>query len=145
VAHLIRSTHPELPVDPQKVEIAALLHDIGRAFPGDHEINTIQILNKEGLADIAEITMHGSYYEIMLLRGIDDQKLKPTTLENKIVAYADSRFKDKLISMEERWSEIETRRSDEPQKIKSLQMAKNRFKEIEREILGLIDDCTDLQ
>lgn len=139
IALKINKKHPEISLDPQKVKIAALLHDIGRSLPGDHEPNTIKILRLEGLEEIASVTMHGSYYEIMLLRGIDDPQLKPRTIENKIVAYADACFKDHPVSMEERWTEIELRRKDEKEKIESLSMAKKRFKQMEKELKGLLE------
>ena len=144
LAERIHKLHPELPVDPQKVRIAALLHDIGRSQDGDHEQNTTTILQEEGLGDIAAITMHGSYYEIMILRGIDNPDLLPQTIENKIVAYADTRFKDQLVSMEERWAEIEQRRKNEPEKIRSLHMAKGRFRNMEKELLRLADEGTGI-
>lgn len=139
----IHSKHPGLPVDPQKVKLAGLLHDIGRAQPGDHEINTVNILRTEGLDDLADITMHGSYYEIMLIRGIDNPEFIPQTLENKIVAYADACFKDHPVSMQERWKEIELRRSKESEKIESLKMAKSRFLKMEKELRLLADESTD--
>lgn len=138
IASKIHKNHPELIIDPQKVRIAALLHDIGRSLPGDHEPNTVKILQSEGLEEIASITMHGSYYEIMLLRGVDNPQLIPQTIENKIVAYSDACYKDHPVSMEQRWAEIESRRKDESEKIKSLHMAKDRFMRMEREIKELL-------
>lgn len=138
LAGKINKKHPELGIDPQKVYIAGLLHDIGRSRSGDHELNTVSILHSEGLETIAKITIHGSIYEIMLLRGIDNPSLKPRTIENKIVAYADARFKDHLVSMLERWDEIETRRSGESEKIASLSAAKARFFVMEKELLDLL-------
>jgi len=137
LASKIKQNHPDLPVNPEKVRLAALLHDIGRSQPGDHELNTIAILKSEGLKDLAEITIHGSIYEIMLLRGTDDPSLKPRLLENKIVAYSDARFRDHVVTMQERWAEIEQRRSGEKEKIESLHMAKSRFIEMEKELLEL--------
>jgi putative nucleotidyltransferase with HDIG domain len=137
LASKIKTNHPDLPVDPEKVTLAALLHDIGRSQPGDHELNTLAILKSEGLKDLADITIHGSIYEIMLLRGTDDPSLKPRSLENKIVAYSDSRFRDHVVSMQQRWAEIEQRRSGEKEKMESLQMAKSRFFEMEKELLEL--------
>jgi putative nucleotidyltransferase with HDIG domain len=133
----IHDKHPELPVDSAKVKIAALLHDIGRGRDGDHELNSVRILEEEGLPELAAIVIHGSIYEIMKLRGRDDPGLLPRTIENKIVAYADARCKDRVVRMEERWAEIEVRRSTEREKIASLRMAKERFLAMERELLEL--------
>jgi putative nucleotidyltransferase with HDIG domain len=138
IATSIHSRHPQLSIDPEKVKIAALLHDIGRAMPGDHEINTITVLKREGLEDIASITMHGSCYEIMQLRGIENPSLIPQTIENKIVAYADAIYKDRPVTLKERWLEIEHRRADETEKIASLHKAKERFLAMEHEIRELM-------
>lgn len=144
IALRIHQIHPEIILDPQKVMIAAILHDIGRSMPGDHELNTIRILCSEGHEDIASITMHGSYYEVMLLRGIDNPQFIPQTVENKIVAYADARYKDHSVSMEERWAEIEHRRKNDLEKTKSIQMAKPRFIQMEKELEELLNESTDL-
>jgi putative nucleotidyltransferase with HDIG domain len=140
LAACIHKRHPELSINPQKVRIAALLHDIGRCIPGDHELNTVHILKSEGLEEIASITIHGSIYEIMLLRGKDDPSLIPQSIENKIVAYSDGRFTDRVVTMEDRWREIENRRKDETEKITSLQMAKERFMNVEKELMALSND-----
>lgn len=138
IATLIHARNPQLTCNPEKVARAALLHDIGRSMPGDHEPNTVTILKNEGLDELASITMHGSFYEIQHLRGIDSDEFLPKTLENKIVAYADATFKDKPVTLEERWSEIEQRRVNEDEKIASIHMSKERFFKIEQELLELM-------
>ncbi|HEX2957270.1 MAG TPA: HD domain-containing protein [Chitinispirillaceae bacterium] len=138
IATSIHARNPHLACDPEKVARAALLHDIGRCMPGDHELNTITILKNEGLDELASITMHGSFFEIQLLRGIDSDEFLPTTLENKIVAYADATFKDKPVTLEERWKEIEQRRVNEDEKIASIHMSKERFFKIEQELMALM-------
>lgn len=137
LASRILEKHPGLPVNPQKVRIAGLLHDIGRGLPGDHEANSVDILKKEGLGDVAGIVMHGTLYEIRKLRGLDDRSLLPQTLENKIVAYADARVKLRPMSLEERWADIEKRRGNDAEKMGSLRMAQARFYALERELTGL--------
>ncbi len=138
IAHSIHTRNPQLACDPEKVARAALLHDIGRSMPGDHELNTITILKNEGLDELASITMHGSFYEIQLLRGIDSKEFLPKTLENKIVAYADATFKDKPVTLEERWKEIEQRRVNEDEKIVSIHMSRERYFKIEQELMELM-------
>ena len=133
----IHTAHPDLPLDPAKVKIGALLHDIGRGREGDHELNSIEILKQEGLPEIAAIVVHGTIYEIMRLRGRDDPELLPRSLGNKIVAYADARCKDRLMSLQERWNELSVRRKTETEKIASLRIAKERFFAIERELMEL--------
>jgi putative nucleotidyltransferase with HDIG domain len=137
IAGRIHQRHPELPVDPQKVRIAALLHDIGRGQPGNHETNSVRILQEEGLPELAAIVMHGTLYEMNKLRGNDDPAFLPQTLENKLVAYADTRFRLSPVSLEERIADIKKRRADNPQKIAAVEMSVSRMKALEAEILSL--------
>jgi putative nucleotidyltransferase with HDIG domain len=139
LASRIKQRHPELTLDPDKVRIGGILHDIGRARPGDHEINSVAILNEEGHPEIAAIVIHGSIYEIMQIRGIDDRSLLPTTIENKIVAYADARFRLGIVTLKERTDEILSRRSGESEKVAAIQMAAPRFEELERELARLTE------
>jgi uncharacterized protein len=137
LALAIKRRHPELDIDPDKVRIAALLHDIGRGLEGDHEINSVNILINEGLPEIAAIVMHGSMYEISVLRGSPNESFMPQTLENKIVAYADARVKDRAVTLKERFDEVLSRRAMEKEKVESVKMAMKRYFEIERELMGL--------
>jgi putative nucleotidyltransferase with HDIG domain len=139
LAQKIAAKHPDLPVDPEKVRIAALLHDIGRSQPGDHELNSMRILRKEGLPHIAEIAIHGTIYEIARLRGVDDPALLPATLENKIVAYADARFRLSVVTLDQRFADVRERRKDDPDKLASIDIAIDRFKSMERELMGLLE------
>ncbi len=138
LAKQIHTQHPSLDVNPEKVRIAGLLHDIGRSKDGDHEINSVAILKQESLEDIAAIVMHGSMYENSVLRGKADESLLPSSLENKIVAYADSRCKDAVVSLRERFAEILERRSLERTKVASLKMAQQRYCDLEKELLELL-------
>ncbi len=138
LAQKIHNRHPFLDLDPEKVRIAALLHDIGRSRGGDHEINSVTILRSEGLHDIAAIAMHGSMYELSVLRGSPNPVLLPQSLENKIVTYADARCKDHVVTLQERFLEIQVRRSAETDKVASVKMAAVRYFVIEREILAML-------
>jgi HD superfamily phosphodiesterase len=137
LASTILSRHPASPLNPQKVKMAGLLHDIGRSRPGDHEINSIKILQEEGLEDIADIIIHGTIYETMKLRGNDRPELLPKTLENKIVAYADARFRLVPITLKERIAEVMIRRKNETEKTESLAMAAPRYYALEQELMEL--------
>jgi len=139
LANKIHSRHPTLELSPEKVRIAALLHDIGRSEPGDHEINSVAILKREGFPDLAAIVMHGSMYEISVVRGNPDPTLLPQTLENKIVAYSDARCKDKLLSLQDRFDEILSRRALESEKVASVRMSMNRHFNMEKELMTLAD------
>ncbi len=138
LAGRIHTRNPSLDVNPQKVRIAGLLHDIGRGRDGDHEINSVAILKQEGLEDIAGIVMHGSMYEISVLRGKTDESLLPSTLENKIVAYADARCKNAVVPLRERFAEILARRALERTKVASVTMARKRYVDLEKELLELL-------
>ncbi|HMD68625.1 MAG TPA: HD domain-containing protein [Chitinivibrionales bacterium] len=137
LALAIKQHHPELDIDPDKVRIAALLHDVGRGMEGDHELNSVRILKQEGLADLADIVMHGSMYELSVIHGAPDESLLPRTIENKIVAYADTRFKDSLVSLNERFNEVLERRRLEKEKSESVKMAAQRYDIIEKELMEL--------
>jgi putative nucleotidyltransferase with HDIG domain len=137
LATRIARRHPEFGIDPQRVRTAALLHDIGRTRPGDHEPNSVAILHEEGHDEFADLVMHGSYYEIMKMRGTDDPTLLPRGIENKIVAYADTRFRLSPVSIEERVREISRRRAGEHEKLASLRMALPRYLALEAELKEL--------
>lgn len=138
LARRIARRHPALPLNAEKVRVAALLHDIGRTREGDHELNSVKILREEGLEDLAAIVMHGTFYEIQRLRGIEDPRLIPQSLENKLVAYADARFRLKPVTLKERFDDITARMAGDEEKSESVAMALKRFVSMEREIMGLL-------
>ncbi len=94
-------------------------------------------MKKEGLSDLAAIVMHGSMYELSVLRGSPNESFLPRTLENKIVAYADARVKDRVVTLEERFSEILARRKMEKEKVESVKMAMKRYFKMEKELMEL--------
>ncbi len=137
LAKKIKQHHTELNLNPEKVKIAALLHDIGRETEGDHEINSVNILKKEGLNEIEDIVMHGTMYEISILRGKENKEFLPTTIENKIVAYADCLFfHEEGMTLKERFKDGKARAKSE-EKLKSIEMAEKRFQDMEKELLDL--------
>ena len=138
----VRKNHPEIPLDPEKVRIGALLHDIGKALPGEHEINSVEILKKEGYPWLAEIVYHSYPYEILLLRGIERPEYLPTSLENKIVIYADYLIDPdgNSTTMEERIQEIKTRKKDQLQRMKALTLAEPRLFRLRDELEALLKE-----
>jgi putative nucleotidyltransferase with HDIG domain len=140
IATKISWKNPALGVNPDKVKIAGLLHDIGRSKEGQHEFNTVEILKNEGLADLAQITMHGQVYEAALLRGEKDaEKYLPTLLENKIVVMADMYYNqsEQRVSLAERYADIQERYKGDEKFLKSVRLAKSRMEKLEEEINSL--------
>jgi len=137
LACAIKRKNPDAPCNPEKVRIGALLHDIGRSRPGDHELNSVAVLRERGLDDLAGIVMHGTLYEASILRNQPNREYLPASLENKIVAWADTRFRLSPVTIEERIAEVEKRRAGEEEKIAALRMARERYMALERELMGL--------
>ncbi len=132
--------HPELSVDPEKARIGGLLHDIGKSRAGEHEVNSMEILLEEGLPEYANIVVHSYPYEIYLLRGERKPEYLPTSLENKIIIYADFlRDPDgNLVTMEDRIAEIKMRKKDQTQRMKALCLAEPRLLKLKAEIEALL-------
>lgn len=137
LASSIADRHPALNIDPQKIKMGALLHDIGRSQEGDHEIESVKLLEKEGHEDIAQIVMHGTAYEAFQLQGIERKDLLPKSIENKIVAYSDARCRLSVVSIEERMNEVKQRRHMDKEKIDAVNRAKDRFLALEQELSEL--------
>lgn len=114
-------------LNPHKIYLGALLHDIGRGLPGDHERNSEKILRREGHPDLANIVMHGTYYETTILRGQEDPTARPQRLDNVIVAYADARYRLKPVTLAERFADVERRRFADQEKMRAMEMARERF------------------
>ncbi len=140
IASKIHTKNPDLGINPNKVKIAALLHDIGRCRDGVHEFNTIDILKREGLSDIAEIAMHGFLYEILEQRGEGTGNLLPRKLENKVVALADMYYNqdEQRVSLNQRMDDIAVRHRGEKEFLKAMELARKRFEELESEINSLM-------
>jgi len=140
-AKKIKAKHPHLPIHPEKVQIAGLLHDIGYAREGGHhELHSVDILREEHLPEIAEIVLHSYVYELHLLEGIDDKKHLPMTLENKIVIFADlvCDHNHEIFAASERIAEIKERKKHETKRMLALEKAEARLLLIEAEILNLL-------
>jgi len=144
LAQRIAERHPELGIDPEKVRIAALLHDVGRGSQEDHELRSVEILRQEGLGEIADIVLHGMVYETSVLRGKDDKSLLPQTLEQKIVCYADLRFCQAPMSLRERIEDALERKKHRPQTVWIIRKAEGRFFDLEKELLDLAESGAEL-
>jgi hypothetical protein len=138
IAKKIKKKHPRLKIHPHKVKIAWLLHDIWKAKDWDHELNSVKILKKEWLSEIADIIIHSFVYELFLLEWKEKKEYLPKTLENKIIIYADYLFNDEKVTLKERIREIRERKKDEPKRIAALKLAESRLYDIEKEIKSLM-------
>lgn len=124
-------------IDPEKIKLAALLHDIWKSKKWIHEINTINILKRKKLNNISKISKHWFLYEIdpkKYSRSLSD------LLENKIVIFSDMYCNQnwEKVSLKERFDDIKNRYKDDKEFIKSLNMAEYRIKWIEKDIKILI-------
>jgi HD superfamily phosphodiesterase len=90
-------------INPNRVRIAALLHDIGKQNDSTHQFDGKKILEIENLVEIGEIiSKHMEGHESAEANGIEGD-FTPKTMEEKIVAYADLNFyPDKKLTPKER-------------------------------------------
>jgi len=133
--------NPSLNINPEKVKIVGLLHDIGFSQEGYHEISGQNILISEGFPEIAKIIMHGIIYEqIFFQTGHYDKNYLPTIIENKIVVLADMYYnqKQQKVTLDERIADVEERYKNDEDFLKAAKLAWPRFKNLEKEIIALI-------
>ena len=138
IAKKIKKKHPHMHIHPHKVKIAWLLHDIGKARDGNHELNSAQILREEGLHEIADIIIHSFVYELFLIEWEEKKEYLPQTIENKILVYADFLFHKEQVTIHERIREIKERKKHETKRLKALELAESRLHVIAKEIEELI-------
>ncbi|MEA3515174.1 MAG: HD domain-containing protein [Nanoarchaeota archaeon] len=94
--------HKGIDINLPLLEAAALLHDIARGRPGDHVLEGVKILSKLGYKEVAETAKtHGLYHF---------PDIKPETIEQKILFYADKRvMEDKIVSVKKRFEDYKVR------------------------------------
>ncbi len=138
IAKKIKKKHPELNIHPNKIKIAWLLHDIGKAIDGHHELNSAKILREEWLHEIADIIIHSFIYELFLIEWEEKKEYLPKTIENKIIVYADFLFHKEEVTLHERIKEIKERKKHETKRIKALELAEIRLHQIAQEIESLM-------
>jgi len=113
-------------VNKDLVASAALLHDIKKIRPGEHEIEGAKYVESLGYPEVSIlIKKHG-------LKHSFDEEFKPKTWEERILFYSDKRVKnDKVVSVDDRFEYIKQRykREDVEKEIKLT-------KDIEKELLG---------
>lgn len=107
------------------VKAAALLHDIARPKPGDHELEGVKIAEKFGLDKelIDTIKTHGLFHVF---------EWPPETTEQKIIFYADKRANgNKIVSIEERFDYFKKTYGDDERRKREYDFVKK----IEKELL----------
>ena len=95
-------------VNRELVAAAALLHDINKLKPGEHEIDGAKYISSLGYPEVgALIKKHG-------LKRVHLEEFRPITWEEKIIFYSDKRVKnDKVVSVDERFEYIKQRYNKE--------------------------------
>ena len=113
-------------VNKNLVAAAALLHDIKKLEPGEHEIEGAKYIESCGYPEVAVlIKKHG-------LRHSDEEEFMPVTWEEKIIFYSDKRVKnERVVSIDDRFEYIKQRYKREDVE-KEIKLAKD----IEKELLG---------
>jgi len=101
-------------VDVEFVEIASLLHDIGRAHSHgiDHGVIGASLLRAKGLPKMANVAERhigaGITTKEASALGLPKEDMVPKTMEEKIVAHADNLVSDdEVVSLDERIKSFE--------------------------------------
>ena len=91
-------------VNRELVAAAALLHDIKKLEPGEHEVEGAKYISSLGYPEVGIlIKKHG-------LKHCHLEEFHPITWEEKIIFYSDKRVKnDKVVSVDERFEYIKQR------------------------------------
>lgn len=117
-------------------ETAALLHDLDKALPADHPLKPLghgeagaAWLRERGHDELA-----GPVANHPVTRLADDAHyslwIRDATVEERVVAYADKRAMQDLVSLDERFRYWTERHTDTP----AIRVARQRADELEREV-----------
>lgn len=112
--------------DMQLLEAAALLHDLMRGRKGNnHAIEGAKVIAELGYEKVAEtVISHGLY---------NFPDIKPETIEQKILFYADKRIiEDRVVSIKDRFEDFKKRYSgyDEEERMSQYRFVKEIGKEL---------------
>lgn len=142
VSKQLNKFHPELNIDCEKMRIVGLLHDVGKnGIDKDflHAENGCKFLKKEGLVEIGNIVRtHTIAKESAEAEEI--QGFEPTTLEEKLLTYADCHIKQNYMHFNERYDDIIERSKNDRRRYESLIKARSRIQKIIDEIDRMLDN-----
>jgi putative nucleotidyltransferase with HDIG domain len=132
-SHIEQSGHT---INVPLTEAAALLHDLDKAFPDGHELKALghghagaEWARQNGHAEIAAALANHP-----VMRLADDEHYLPwvhgATVEERVVAYADKRARQDLVSLDERFAEWVSRHGGTRQ----MSLARERAETLERDV-----------
>ena len=91
----------KIKVNRDLVAAAALLHDIKKLEPGEHEIEGAKLITSLGYPEVGNLIKKNG------LKHSFKDEFMPKTWEEKIIFYSDKRVKnDKIVSIDERFEYI---------------------------------------
>ena len=127
------------PVDGALIETAALLHDLDKALPMDDPLRALghghagaRWLETNGYAELAPAV--DSHPVGRLVEQPYGAWVAATTLEQRLVAYADKRSQRHVVSLDERFARWARKH---PEAAEQLALARDRAAELESEICDL--------
>jgi hypothetical protein len=103
-----RSIQAGVPVDRRMTETAALLHDVDKALPLDHPLRELGH-GKAGAAWVSEAghpelaRLLAAHPVMRLSAASAEDWIKEAPIEERIVAYADKRATQRVVSLEQRF------------------------------------------
>ncbi|MEO6350331.1 MAG: HD domain-containing protein [Candidatus Limnocylindrales bacterium] len=120
------------------VEAAGLLHDLDKAFPAEHPLKWLG--HGEAGAEWARQNGHAQIAAALanhpVMRLADDEHYLPwvhgATVEERVVAYADKRTKQDLVTLDERFVEWLARHGQ----TRGMEVARERAEALERDVCG---------
>lgn len=112
-----RAMQAGLAIDRRLVETAALLHDVDKALPREHPLRALghgkagaAWLSEAGHAELARALVA---HPVMRLNAPDvDTWLSDAPIEERIVAYADKRATQRVVSLEQRFERWQRKHPD---------------------------------